>query len=141
MKKILLLNGPNLAMLGTREPGIYGTTMLADIVGAVRSAAEAKGATLDDFQSEDEGALAHAIDAAKGVYDGIILNPAAYTHTSVALHDAILASGVPTVEVHISNVHRRESYRSVSLTASACVGQICGLGPKGYILALEALLG
>ena len=141
MKRILLLNGPNLGMLGTREPGIYGTTTLADIVGAVRAAAEARGARLDEFQSEDEGALARMIDGAKGVYDGIILNPAAYTHTSVALHDAILASGVPTIEVHISNVHRRESYRSVSLTVSACVGQICGLGPKGYILALEALLG
>ena len=140
MKKILLLNGPNLGMLGKREVKIYGTTTLADIVKAVTDAAAAKGAEVVALQSEDEGALAHAIDLARGVYDGIIINPAAYTHTSVAIHDAILASEVPTVEVHISNIHKREGYRHESLTASACVGQICGFGAKGYLLALDALV-
>ena len=138
-KKILLLNGPNLALLGTREPQIYGTTTLADIVAATRAAAEARGWTLDAFQSDVEGELVRAICQARGVYDGIVINPAAYTHTSVALHDAIKACEVPTVEVHISNVYAREGYRHESLTAPSCVGQICGFGPKGYLLALEAL--
>jgi len=138
-KKILLLNGPNLALLGTREPAIYGTTTLADIVSATRAAAEARGWTLDAFQSDVEGELVHAICQARGVYDGIVINPAAYTHTSVALHDAIKACEVPTVEVHLSNVYAREGYRHESLTAPSCVGQICGFGAKGYLLALEAL--
>ena len=138
-KRILLLNGPNLALLGTREPQIYGTTTLADIVSATRAAAEARGWTLDAFQSDVEGELAHAICQARGVYDGIVINPAAYTHTSVALHDAIKACEVPTGEVHLSNVYAREGYRHESLTAPSCVGQICGFGAKGYLLALEAL--
>lgn len=141
MKKILLLNGPNLGMLGLREPQIYGTATLNDIVAAVSAAAKAKGAEIVAVQSEDEGLLARAITLARGVYDGIILNPAAYTHTSVAIHDAILASETPTVEVHLSNIHKREGYRHESLTASACVGQICGLGAKGYLLALDYLVG
>ena len=139
MKKILLLNGPNLALLGTREPEIYGRTTLADIVALVTAAAQEKGISVDAFQSDVEGELVAAIGRARGVYDGIILNPAAYTHTSVALHDAIKASGVPTVEVHLSNVYAREGYRHESLTAGVCAGQICGFGPAGYVLALEAL--
>ena len=139
MKKILLLNGPNLALLGTREPEIYGRTTLADIVALVTEAARGKGIEVDAFQSDVEGELVAAIGRARGVYDGIILNPAAYTHTSVALHDAIKASGVPTVEVHLSNVYAREGYRHESLTAGVCVGQICGFGPTGYLLALDAL--
>ncbi len=139
MKKILLLNGPNLALLGTREPEIYGRTTLADIVAQVTEAARGKGIEVDSFQSDVEGELVSAIGRARGAYDGIILNPAAYTHTSVALHDAIKASGVPTVEVHLSNVYAREGYRHESLTAGVCAGQICGFGPTGYILALEAL--
>ena len=138
-KRILLLNGPNLALLGTREPQIYGTTTLADIVSATRAAAEARGWTLDAFQSDVEGELVRAICQARGVYDGIVINPAAYTHTSVAIHDAIKACEVPTVEVHLSNVYAREGYRHESLTAPSCVGQICGFGAKGYLLALEAL--
>ena len=138
-KRILLLNGPNLALLGTREPAIYGTTTLADVVAAVRAAAEARGWSVDDVQSDVEGELVRSICGARGVYDGIILNPAAYTHTSVALHDAIKACEVPTVEVHLSNVYAREGYRHESLTAPACVGQICGFGLKGYLLALDAL--
>lgn len=140
MKKILLLNGPNLALLGTREPEIYGRTTLADIVALVTDAARGKGIEVDAFQSDIEGELVSAIGRARGVYNGIIFNPAAYTHTSVALHDAIKASGVPTVEVHLSNVYAREGYRHESLTAGVCAGQICGFGPTGYILALEALL-
>ena len=139
MKKILLLNGPNLALLGTREPEIYGRTTLADIVAQVTAAAREKGIAVDAFQSDVEGELVAAIGRARGTYDGIILNPAAYTHTSVALHDAIKASGVPTVEVHLSNVYAREGYRHESLTAGVCAGQICGFGPAGYLLALEAL--
>ena len=139
MKKILVLNGPNLALLGTREPEIYGRTTLADIVTLVTDAARGKGIDVDAFQSDVEGELVSAIGRARGVYDGIILNPAAYTHTSVALHDAIKASGVPTVEVHLSNVYAREGYRHESLTAGVCEGQICGFGPAGYVFALEAL--
>ena len=139
MKKILVLNGPNLALLGTREPEIYGRTTLADIVALVTAAACEKGIAVDAFQSDVEGELVAAIGRARDAYDGIILNPAAYTHTSVALHDAIKASGVPTVEVHLSNVYAREGYRHESLTAGVCVGQICGFGPAGYLLALEAL--
>ena len=139
MKKVLLLNGPNLALLGTREPEIYGRTTLADIVDTVKAAAKEKGIKVDAFQSDVEGELVAAIGRARGAYDGIIINPAAYTHTSVAIHDAIKASDVPTVEVHLSNVYAREGYRHESLTAGVCVGQICGFGPAGYLLALEAL--
>ena len=139
MKKILLLNGPNLALLGTREPEIYGSTTLNDIVELVRNAASTKGVEVVHVQSDEEGVLVNAIGKAREWADGIIINPAAYTHTSVALHDAIKASGIPTVEVHISNVYAREGYRHESITASVCVGQICGFGPKGYLLALDAL--
>ena len=125
MKKILLLNGPSLGLLGTREPAIYGRTTLAEIVAMVKDAAAARGAEVTAIQSDVEGELAAAI----------------LTHESVALHDAIAASEVPTVEVHLSNVYAREGYRHESLTAPSCVGQICGFGPKGYLLALEALLG
>lgn len=140
MKKILLLNGPSLGLLGTREPTIYGRTTLADIVGMVQKAAAEKGVAVEAFQSDVEGELVAAVIKAKGVYDGIIINPAAYTHASVALHDAIRACEVPTVEIHISNVYAREGYRHESLTASACIGQITGFGPQGYLLALQALL-
>ncbi len=139
MKKILLLNGPNLGLLGTREPEIYGSTTLAEIVADVKAEALKFGVELDAFQSDVEGELVRAICSARGVYDGIILNPAAYTHTSVAIHDAIKACGVKVVEVHLSNVYAREGYRHESITASACVGQICGFGAKGYKMALSAL--
>ena len=139
MKKILVVNGPNLGMLGTREPTIYGKTTLADIIGMVKEAAAAKGAEVDAFQSDVEGELVKAILSARSAYDGVILNPAAYTHTSVALHDAIKACEKPVVEVHLSNVYAREGYRHESLTAGVCVGQICGFGHAGYLLALEAL--
>ena len=140
MKRILVVNGPNLGMLGTREPEIYGKTTLADIVGMVKKAASAKGVEVDAVQSDVEGELVRAILSARASYDGVILNPAAYTHTSVALHDAIKACEKPVVEVHLSNVYAREGYRHESLTASACLGQICGFGANGYLLALDALL-
>lgn len=139
MKRILLLNGPNLALLGVREPEIYGSTTLEDIVGEVKRLAAEKGIEIEALQSDEEGVLVKAIGAARGRVDGIIVNPAAFTHTSVALHDAIKASGIPAVEVHLSNVYAREGYRHESITAGVCVGQICGFGAKGYLLALEAL--
>ena len=138
--KILLVNGPNLKALGTREPTLYGHETLDQIVARVKAAAAAKGVTLDAVQSDIEGELVTAINAARGVYDGIVINPAAYTHTSVALRDAIAASGVTTVEVHLSNTHKREGFRHASLTAPVCVGQVMGFGGAGYLLALDGLL-
>ena len=138
--KLLLLNGPNLRLLGTREPDIYGSFTLADAEALAKTTAEKLGASLDAFQSDIEGELVSAIGAARGVYDGIIINPAAYTHTSVALRDAIAAAEVPTVEVHISNTHKREAFRHVSYTAPVCVAQLQGFGLTGYALAVEGLI-
>jgi 3-dehydroquinate dehydratase-2 len=140
MMKILVLNGPNLNLLGRREPGIYGREGLDAIVGRVRERAAALGVEIDTAQSNDEGELVSRIGEAPGRYDGLIFNPAAYTHTSVALRDALLAAGLPCVEVHLSNTHAREEFRHRSLTAAACVGQIMGFGGLGYVLALEALV-
>lgn len=137
--KILLLNGPNLQLLGKREPGIYGSDTLETILARVRARAKTLGIELETFQSNIEGELVSAIGSAPGKFDGIIINPAAYTHTSVALRDALAGAGLPAVEVHLSNVHKRESFRQVSLTAGACLGQIMGFGGYGYELALEAL--
>ncbi len=138
--KLLLLNGPNLRLLGTREPDIYGSFTLADAEALAKTTAEKFGATLDAFQSDIEGELVSAIGQARGVYDGIIINPAAYTHTSVALRDAIAAAGLPTVELHISNTHKREAFRHVSYTAPVCVAQLQGFGLTGYALAVEGLV-
>jgi 3-dehydroquinate dehydratase II len=138
--KVLLVNGPNLKLLGTREPTIYGSETLDQIVKRVCDYATSKGVQVTALQSDDEAVLVSAIGAARGVYEGIIINPAAYTHTSVALRDAISACGVPTVEVHLSNTHKRESFRHSSLTVPVCVGQIMGFGSKGYLLAIDALL-
>lgn len=138
--KLLLLNGPNLRLLGTREPDIYGSFTLADAEALAKTTAEKHGATLDAFQSDIEGELVSAIGQARGVYDGIIINPAAYTHTSVALRDAIAAAGLPTVELHISNTHKREAFRHVSYTAPVCVAQLQGFGLIGYALAVEGLV-
>ena len=137
--KLLVINGPNLNMLGIREPSIYGRQDYAALVDFILKSASDAGAEADCFQSNHEGDIVDRIQQALGVYDGIVINPAAYTHTSVALHDAIKACGTPTVEVHLSNVYAREGYRHESLTASAAVGQICGFGAKGYLLALHAL--
>lgn len=138
--KLLLLNGPNLRLLGTREPDIYGSFTLADAEALAKATAEKHGATLDAFQSDIEGELVSAIGQARGIYDGIIINPAAYTHTSVALRDAIAAAGLPTVELHISNTHKREAFRHVSYTAPVCVAQLQGFGLIGYALAVEGLV-
>lgn len=138
--KLLLLNGPNLRLLGAREPGIYGSFTLADAEALAKATAERLGATLDAYQSDIEGELVTAIGQARGVYDGIVINPAAYTHTSVALRDAISAAEVPTVEVHISNTHKREEFRHVSYTAPVCIAQLQGFGLTGYALAVEGLI-
>lgn len=136
--KILFLNGPNLNLLGQREPEIYGRKSLAEIETEVRTRATRMGSKVEFKQTNLEGELVNWIQAAKGKFDVIVLNAAAYTHTSVALRDAISAVGVPTIEVHLSNVHRRESFRKKSLIAPVCVGQIAGFGTNSYILALEA---
>lgn len=138
--KILVLNGPNLNLLGTREPGIYGALTLPQIMDRLAAHARSRQVEIVAFQSNSEGELVSRIGQSRGTYDGIILNPAAYTHTSVALRDALQAVAVPCVEVHLSNVHARESFRQTSLTAAACLGQIAGFGPMSYLLALDALI-
>lgn len=136
--KILFLNGPNLNLLGQREPEIYGRTTLADIEAKVRQRATELKAEIDFRQSNLEGELVGWIQQAKGKFDVIVINAAAYTHTSIALRDAIAAAGVPTIEIHLSNVHAREEFRHKSLIAPVCLGQITGFGQKSYVLALEA---
>lgn len=136
--KILFLNGPNLNLLGTREPGVYGRATLADIEAAVRQRAKELGAGVEFSQSNIEGELVSRIQEAKGKFDAIVLNAAAYTHTSVAIRDAIAATGVPTIEIHLSNVHAREEFRHNSLIAPVCRGIIAGFGPDSYLLGLQA---
>jgi len=136
--KILCLNGPNLNLLGQREPAVYGRTTLAEIEVKVRKRAAQLGATTEFRQSNLEGDLVNWIQGAIGMFDAIVLNAAAYTHTSVALRDAIAAVGIPTIEVHLSNVHAREKFRHKSIIAPACVGQITGFGANSYVLAIEA---
>lgn len=139
MTSILVLNGPNLNLLGQRQPEVYGTTTLADIEAACTAHGAASGLSVTCAQSNHEGVLIDAIHAAKGVHDGIILNAGAYTHTSVALMDAIASVGLPVVELHLSNIHAREAFRHKSYIAPVAVGQICGFGAHGYTLALDAL--
>lgn len=136
--KVLFLNGPNLNLLGQREPEVYGKMTLADIEARVRQRAVELGVEVDFRQSNLEGELVTWIQQARGVFDVIVLNAAAYTHTSVALRDAIAAAGVPTIEIHISNVHAREEFRHKSLIAPVCRGQIAGFGVESYLLGLEA---
>lgn len=137
--RILILNGPNLNLLGTREKSIYGNKDLDWIKDRLKKTAAELGLQIDFRQSNDEGELVDWIGAAAGQFDGMVINPAAYTHTSVAIPDAIAAVQLPSIEVHISNVYAREEFRKHSFSAPVCVGQICGLGPDGYEWALRAL--
>jgi 3-dehydroquinate dehydratase-2 len=138
--KILFLNGPNLNLLGQREPATYGRDTLADIEAQVRARADQLKVAIGFRQSNLEGDLVGWIQDAKGKFDVIVINAAAYTHTSIALRDAISAVNVPTIEIHLSNVHAREEFRHKSLIAAVCRGQICGFGPKSYLLGLEAAI-
>lgn len=138
--KILIIHGPNLQLLGRRQPAIYGTADLAHINRDLQRLAKARGASVTTVQSNHEGDIVERIGTAKGHYDAIVINPAAYTHTSVAIRDAIEACEVPTVEVHLSNIYAREPFRQHSLIAPVCRGQVCGFGPSSYQLGLEAAL-
>ncbi len=139
MTSVLVLNGPNLNLLGTRQPEVYGTTTLADIETLCHDHAAALGLTVDFRQSNHEGALIDAIHAARGVHAGIVLNAGAYTHTSVALMDALASVALPAIELHLSNVHAREAFRHRSYIAKVAMGVICGFGAHGYRLALDAM--
>jgi 3-dehydroquinate dehydratase II len=139
-RRILVLHGPNLNLLGTREPGVYGTTTLEGIDQLLAALAAELSVELRTLQSNHEGALVDAIQGALADCDGILINPAAYTHTSVALRDAIAATALPAVEVHLSNIHSREAFRTHSYVAPVAVGQISGFGPESYLLGLRALV-
>ncbi|MEZ4364950.1 MAG: type II 3-dehydroquinate dehydratase [Kofleriaceae bacterium] len=138
--RVLVLHGPNLNLLGRRDPAIYGRTTLAEIDALLARRAAARGALVRAAQANLEGELVELIQGATGVYDAIVINPGGYTHTSVAIRDAIEAVGLPTVEVHLSNLHQREAFRQVSITAARCVGQICGFGAQSYVLGLDAVI-
>ena len=138
--KILFLNGPNLNLLGQREPSVYGSDTLASIETLVRERAAELKVTVDFRQSNLEGELVTWIQSAKGAFDVIVLNAAAYTHTSIALRDAIAAVAIPTIEIDLSNIHAREDFRHRSVIAPVCRGQICGFGARSYLLGLEAAI-
>jgi 3-dehydroquinate dehydratase-2 len=137
--RFLVLHGPNLNLLGKREPAVYGTLTLDEINSSITDLASNLGCSVDFYQSNAEGELIDAIHAASENFDGIVINPAAYTHTSIAIRDALASVGLPFVEVHLSNVYRREDFRHKSLTASLAAGQICGFGVDSYLLGLRAI--
>ncbi|KAI1358716.1 catabolic 3-dehydroquinase [Xylaria arbuscula] len=136
-RTILLINGPNLNLLGTREPHIYGSTTLADVISTAESQATGLGVTLENFQSNHEGAIIDRVQEARGKVDAIVINPGAFTHTSVAIRDALLGVDIPFVELHVTNVHGREPFRHHSYFQDKAVGVICGLGVFGYAAAIE----
>lgn len=140
-KKILVIHGPNLNMLGRREPDQYGSRTLKEINQELKAKAAELGVRLSDYQSNHEGDIVECIQKAAGQVDGLIINPAAFTHTSVAIRDALLLLDAPILEVHISNIYKREAFRHHSYVADIATGQISGLGPIGYLLALEAMVG
>jgi len=137
--KILVMHGPNLNLLGTREPSIYGNITINEINSAISAFALKMGIEVNIVQSNSEGELIERIHSAIGLYDGILINPAAYTHTSIAIRDALSAAALPVVEVHLSNIHSREEFRSRSFIAPIAVGQISGFGPDSYLLGLRAI--
>lgn len=139
-KRILVLHGPNLNLLGTREKDVYGTLTLNEINQEIRAAAKRQNAQVELFQSNMEGELVEKIQKARGKFDAIVINPAAYTHTSIAIRDAILAVSIPTIEVHLSNVYKREEFRKSSLISDVVEGKIVGLGLNSYLLAIKALI-
>ena len=138
--KILLINGANLNMLGTREPEKYGQTSLSDIEDAVISKGCELGVEVDVWQSNHEGEIVDKIQSAKGIYDGILINAGGYTHTSVVIRDAIAAVQIPTVEIHMTNIHAREEFRHTSLISGVCIAQVVGFKEQSYLLALEGLV-
>jgi 3-dehydroquinate dehydratase-2 len=139
--RFLVLHGPNLNLLGSREPDVYGTTTLAEIDSKLAETAAAQGHEVSSFQSNHEGELIDKLQEAGGATDGIVLNPGGLTHTSVALRDAVAALSVPVVEVHLSNIYARESFRQHSVLSGVCAGVVSGFGPQSYLLGLEALMG
>jgi 3-dehydroquinate dehydratase-2 len=134
--RILVLHGPNLNLLGVREPEHYGTLRLSEIDRQISDLARKEGVTVEIFQSNSEGALVDRIQQALGKVDALVINPAAYTHTSIAIRDAILSVGIPTIEVHLSNIHSREAFRRTSLISDVVIGQVSGFGPQSYLLGL-----
>ena len=138
--KILVINGPNINMLGQREPDVYGRQDYAALLAGLADFARSHNVVIDEYQSNIEGELVTKIQQAQGLYDGIVINPGAYTHTSIAILDALKAVTVPTIEVHLSNIHAREDFRHTSVPAAGCVGQISGLGCDSYFLAVVGLM-
>jgi len=137
--KILVINGPNMDRMGERDTSVYGSDTLPEINEKIKTLASGLGVSVEFFQSSSEGDIVSKIGSAGGNYDGVIINPAAYTHTSVAIRDAIEAVKIPVIEVHLSNIYAREEFRAKSLTAAVCAGQITGFGSDSYLLALRAL--